>query len=150
MTIGARRRARTLALQALYEIDVTRHNEKETLDYLAAEGEGEELGPAASGPPSREVINYARNLVAGVIGRRKEIDDLIQEAAPTWPLSQIAKVDRNILRIAIYEVLFNNVAVPPKAAINEAVELAKTFGSESSAKFINGVLGTVASRRGIA
>jgi transcription antitermination protein NusB len=85
-----------------------------------------------------------------VLSHQEEIDDLVRAAAPTWPLSQIAKVDMNVLRIAIFEVLFNNVAVPPKAAINEAVELAKAFGSESSAKFINGVLGTVASRKGIA
>jgi N utilization substance protein B len=115
------------------------------LGYLAVEEDEDE--PSL---PSQDALSYARQLVSGVVGNREQIDGLIQAAAPTWPLSQIARVDKNILRIAIYEVLFNNGAVPPKAAINEAVELAKTFGSESSAKFINGVLGTVASQQGIA
>lgn len=145
MNVGIRRRARILALQALYELDLTRHNDQDVLDYLASERDDDEIGK----PPPREAVAYARELVKGVLSHREELDALIGEAAPTWPLSQIAKVDKNILRIAIYEVLFNNEAVPPKAAINEAVELAKAFGSESSAKFINGVLGTVASRKGI-
>ena len=148
MVTGARRRARTLALQVLYESDITRHDEEEVLDRLAGEAESEAETEEAA--PSREAVAYAREHVKGVRSQPGAIDALNQEAAPTWPLSQIAKVDRNVLRIAIYEVLFNNVAVPPKVAINEAVELAKAFGSESSAKFINGVLGTVASRKGLA
>jgi N utilization substance protein B len=72
---------------------------------------------------------------------------VIVAAAPTWPLSQMARVDKSILRLAIFEVLFNNTKVPPKAAINEAVELAKSFGSDSSSRFVNGVLGTVGSRQ---
>ncbi len=81
----------------------------------------------------------------GVQTNRPAIDRILAEVAPQWPLSEVAAIDRNILRIAIYEVLFDN-ETPVRAAVNEAVELAKTFGSESSARFVNGVLGTVAAR----
>ncbi len=91
-----------------------------------------------------EDTNFIRELVAGVIKHLKEIDAIIEKAAPQWPLDQIAIVDRNVLRLGLYELLFGSRdEVPPKVAINEAIELAKSFGGESSGKFVNGVLGTV-------
>ena len=91
---------------------------------------------------SEENSIFVRELVSGVIRNREKIDQHIQSFAPVWPIEQMAVIDRNILRLAIFEVLFDN-KVPVKVAINEAVELAKRFGSESSAKFVNGVLGSV-------
>ena len=85
---------------------------------------------------------FARELVEGVLEQRSAIDDVIAQAAPQWPVAQLSAIDRNILRLAIREILMNNGA-PIRAAINEAVELAKSFGSDNSAKFVNGVLGSV-------
>jgi len=89
--------------------------------------------------------DFVRELVNGTVKNREEIDKQIQTLAPAWPLDQLAVIDRNILRLAIFEILYDN-KVPVKAAVNEAVELAKLFGSESSAKFINGVLGAVSAK----
>lgn len=133
---GARRKARIIAFQTLFEVDSTGHAAGDVLDRLLAET-----------PLAAEAAEFARRLVSGVLQKRSEIDRLIGEAAPAWPLDQMARVDKNILRLAIFEILFNNDTVPAKAAINEAVELAKLFGGESSSKFVNGVLGTVVSRR---
>lgn len=94
--------------------------------------------------PGLETPQFIKEIVSGVIKNKKKIDKIIEKAAPEWPLEQIAIVDRNVLRIGIYELLFGNrKEVPPKVAINEAIELAKTFGSDSSGKFVNGVLGTI-------
>ena len=94
--------------------------------------------------PGMESAAFIKNLVHGVIGRIREIDDIIQKAAPQWPIDQIAMVDRSVLRLGIYELLFgNHDEVPPKVAINESIELAKMFGGDSSGKFVNGVLGTI-------
>jgi N utilization substance protein B len=94
--------------------------------------------------PGLEDKSFIWQLVTGVVQHLREIDKIIEKAAPQWPISQIAVVDRNILRIGIYELIFGDKeAVPPKVAINEAIELAKSFGGENSGKFINGVLGTV-------
>jgi N utilization substance protein B len=128
---SARRKARAIALQALYEIDCARHEAGETVNRLL-----EEAGL------SGENAAFAWELVSGVVRNRAEIDGHIQALAAAWPVEQIAKVDRNIIRLAIFEILLDN-KVPVKVAINEAVELAKIFGSESSAKFVNGVLGSV-------
>lgn len=128
---GVRRRARMLALQALYEVDSVGHDAEIVLSRL--------LGN--TGLPE-ESSTFARELVSGVLQNEEEIDKNIQRFAPTWPVAQIPTVDRNILRLAIFEILFDR-KVPIKAAINEAVELAKRFGSESSPRFINGVLGSV-------
>ena len=128
---GARRKARALALQALYEIDSAGHAVEEVLTRFLDE---ESL--------TEENANFARELVRGVIQNRRKIDENIQKFAPAWPIEQIPVVDRNILRLAIFEILLDN-KVPVKVAINEAVELAKTFGSDNSAKFVNGVLGSV-------
>jgi len=128
---GMRRKARALALQALYEVDSAGHGAEEVVTRLLAE---ERL--------SEENANFTRELVSGVIQNREKIDENIQSFAPAWPIEQIPVVDRNILRLAIFEILLDN-KVPIKVAINEAVELGKIFGSDSSSKFVNGVLGSV-------
>ena len=128
-----RRQARILALQALYEVDATGHDSSETLDRLLGESTATD-----------EVKEFARNLVQGAVEQREQLDEVIGRVAPAWPVDQMAIVDRNILRLAILEILLNN-RTPVKAAINEAVELAKSFGSDNSAKFVNGVLGSVSS-----
>ena len=128
---GARRKARALALQALYEVDTAGHKVDEVITFLLAGGE-----------LSAENAAFVRELVSGVIENKAKIDLNIQKFAPAWPIGQIPAVDRNILRLAIFEILFDNKA-PVKVAINEAVELAKTFGGDSSSRFVNGVLGSV-------
>lgn len=128
---GTRHKARILALQALYEIDSVTRQPEIVVERLVAEAK---LSP--------ETSDFIRGLVGGAVKHRDEIDRHIQKLAPAWPLSQLALIDRNILRLAIFEILFDN-KVPVKVAVNEAVELAKSFGSESSAKFVNGVLGAV-------
>ena len=132
---GERHLARTIAFQALCEISATGHDPGRALDFRLAES-----------PLSEENADFARDLVDGVVGNQSKIDDHIRRFAPTWPIDQLPVVDRSILRLAIYEVLLDN-AVPIKVAINEAVELAKTFGSESSSRFVNGVLGAVSTHR---
>ncbi|MGZ3584977.1 MAG: transcription antitermination factor NusB [Ktedonobacterales bacterium] len=134
MTMGVRRQARIIALQTLYEYDTTGHDVASILERHAEE--------RRLPPP---VIDYANELVRGVLAHLPQIDATIEEAAHEWPLAQMARIDKNILRLAIYEILYNN-AVPAKAAINEAVELAKRFGSDTSSRFINGVLGTIFNR----
>lgn len=129
-----RRQARTAAMQTLYEFDTTGHDVDETLQRNAA---GLRL--------SAESLAYAEELAHGVLARLDEIDAEIAEVASDWPISQMARIDKNILRLAIYEILYNN-SVPAKAAINEAVELAKTFGSDTSSRFVNGVLGAIYQR----
>ena len=129
---GSRRKARTISLQTLYEIDCSTHKPKEILARLLEE----------KSLPS-EIVDFAESLINGVINNRKNIDDVIRRFAPAFPVNQIAPIDRNILRLAIFEILFDN-RVPIKVAINEAVELAKSFGSDTSQKFVNGVLGSVA------
>mgnify|MGYP000256494592 CR=1 FL=1 len=129
--VGKRRKARTLAFMALYEADVAGHEPGTVLERLLADE-----------PLDEDNASFARDLVAGVQAHRQEIDRLIRRKAPAWPLEQLSPVDRNVLRLAIYEVLFDN-RVPVRAAINEAVELAKRFGSDSSPRFVNGVLGSV-------
>lgn len=91
-----------------------------------------------------EDTSFIHQLIDGTIKHVNEIDKIIEQAAPQWPLGQVAVVDRNVLRLGLYELLFGKrEEVPPKVAINEAIELAKSFGGESSGKFVNGVLGTV-------
>jgi len=94
--------------------------------------------------PGLEEVQFIRDLITGVLTHRQQIDLIIEKAAPQWPLEQIAIVDRNVLRLGIFELLFGKrEEVPPKVAINEAIELAKTFGGDASGKFVNGVLGTI-------
>lgn len=118
-------------MQALYEIDSVK---RDTGKVVARLLEDNNLG--------EESVAFLNELVDGVTGNRGEIDANIRRFAPTWPLEQIAIIDRNILRLAIFEILFDN-KVPVKVAISEAVELAKAYGSENSSKFVNGVLGSV-------
>jgi N utilization substance protein B len=94
--------------------------------------------------PGMEDFEFVKALVKGTLGKKAQIDALIEKCAPEWPLDQVTVVDRNILRLGIFELMFGNYdEAPPKVAINEAIELAKTFGGESSARFVNGVLGTI-------
>jgi len=129
--MGVRRKARIVALQVLYEFDSVGHDLEAALAHLLADA-------GLSG----ENAAFARGLVNGVIRNKEQIDQHIRKFAPAWPLEQIPIVDRNILRLAIFEILLDN-SVPVKVAINEAVELAKKFGSDSSSRFVNGVLGSV-------
>jgi N utilization substance protein B len=130
--VKVRRRARILALQALYEIDSTQHPVGTVLTQRLVEDPLPEEGEA-----------FARELLTGVIKHRTELDELIQRYAPEWPVDQMAAIDRNVLRIAIYEFFISKLT-PTKVAINEAVELAKLFGSDSAPRFVNGVLGALA------
>jgi len=94
--------------------------------------------------PGLEDESFIWQLITGIVKKLKQIDEIIEKAAPEWPIEQITIIDRNVLRIGLYELLYaKKEEVPPKVAINEAIELAKSFGGESSGKFINGVLGTV-------
>jgi transcription antitermination protein NusB len=126
-----RHKARTIALQALYEVDSAARPAEAVLERALA---GTNL--------TEDTAAFVRELVTGASSHKDEIDSNIKKFAPAWPLEQMAMIDRNILRLAIFEILFDN-KVPVKVAVSEAVELAKTFGSESSPKFINGVLGSV-------
>ena len=136
-----RRLGRALAFLTLYEVDQAHHAPAPVLERLsesAGRGNGDAAYPAEV---VREATDYAREIVRGALTHRAEIDQLIQDRAPAWPISQMSAIDRNVLRVGLYESLFGNAKVPVRAAINEAVELAKLFGSETSAKFVNGVLG---------
>ena len=126
-----RRSARALALQALYEVDVALHGAEESLKWLKEEH-----------PLPASALGYALQITKGVVENRSAVDELIRKYAPAWPVNQLSVIDRNILRLALYEIRFNE-DTPNKVAINEAVELAKAYGSESSPRFINGVLGSV-------
>jgi len=134
--LGTRRKARVKALQALFEIDSVGHD---VADVLGRQTEDE--------PIEEESAIFVKALVEGVLGNEEEIDKVIEIYAPAWPVAQMALIDRNILRLAIFEILFNN-KVPVKVVINEAVELAKMFGGDNTPKFINGVLGTVSAQSG--
>jgi N utilization substance protein B len=129
---GKRHRARIAALKALFEVDSVGHEAEEALAREAAEI-----------PLPEDALAFALELVRGVLENRERLDETIVKNAPAWPLEQVAAVDRNILRLAIYEMVIDN-RVPMRAVINEAVELAKEFGGEASPKFVNGVLGSVA------
>jgi len=128
--------ARSVAMQSLFQWDFNGRKDEEIEKVLEAN-----LKEFAPGLDDRQ---FVKELVEGVLKNRDRIDSIIEKAAPEWPLEQVAMVDRNVLRIGLYELLFGSrKEVPPKVAINEAIELAKTFGSESSGRFVNGVLGTV-------
>ena len=134
---GIRRQARIVALQTLYELDCTKHKVEEALARLRA---SETLAQGA--------LNFSEELVKGVLQNKSELDALIKKFAPAFPPEQMSIVDRNILRLAIFEILFND-KTPFKVAINEAIELAKQFGSDSSPRLINGVLGSITTERDI-
>ena len=128
----ARTRARSIALQALYEIDLVGHPPAQVLQ--------ERLG---EDPQSEDLAEFIRQILFGVYPLREQLDGVIARYAPEWPLDQIAAIDRNILRIAAWEFAVQR-DTPVKVAINEAVELAKMYGSDSAARFVNGVLGSLA------
>ncbi|MXY43917.1 MAG: transcription antitermination factor NusB [Dehalococcoidia bacterium] len=131
----SRRKARVIAVQVLYEVDGSDH---EVEGALAAR-----LDDAAVTPDGDA---FTRKLVHGVLANRREIDKIISTHAPNWPIEQMAMVDRNILRVAIYEIV-KAEETPPKVAINEAVELGKIYGADRSPMFVNGVLGALMQNR---
>ncbi|HEU4745659.1 MAG TPA: transcription antitermination factor NusB [Anaerolineales bacterium] len=128
----SRTRARALALQVLYEVDIANHPPAEIYRLRLEEN-----------PLSDELSDFARQIIFGVLPLTGTLDQIIAEYAPEWPLDQIAAIDRNILRMALWEFAVSH-DTPIKVAINEAVELAKQFGSDSAPRFINGVLGALA------
>ena len=129
--IQQRRLARKLAVQALFEIDSVGHLPGPVVDERLAYGF-----------PGEQGAEYLRWLVSGVVQHREMLNTLITKYAPEWPVDQLAIIDRNILRLAFFEIGAHDSDTPPKVVINEAVELAKVFGSDSSPRFINGVLGS--------
>src|SRR3989344_4488695 len=134
--LASRHLSRSVAMQSLYEWDF-KGKEKDLLPEII-ERNTKEFAEGLEDP------SFIVQLVQGVIEHLTELDQIIEKAAPQWPLDQIAIVDRNVLRLGLCELLFGNrEEVPPKVAINEAIELAKSFGGDSSGKFVNGVLGTV-------
>jgi N utilization substance protein B len=130
-----RRKARIAALQTLYEIDCTEHKAEDAVTHSTTE---QSL--------SQEAISFTEKLVQGVLKNKSKIDELIGRFAPSFPVAQMSVIDRNILRVAIFEILMDNT--PVKVAINEAIELAKIFGSDSSPRLINGVLGSIVTKYG--
>lgn len=128
--------ARSIVMQSLFEWDFKDHPNEEVVAIL--QRNIEEFGPGM------EETEFLESLVVGITKKQKIIDEIIEKAAPDWPLDKIAIVDRNVLRLGLYELLFGDRdQVPPKVAINEAIELAKSFGGENSGRFVNGVLGAV-------
>jgi N utilization substance protein B len=128
---------RIVALQSLYEYEfrISCEDKSASIDEILSrnlERYEQEI----------EDTDFVKSLVTGVLDKQEDLDNQIRPLAPEWPLEQIARIDRNVLRLGLYELLYRGDQVPPKVAINEAVELAKAFGSDNSSKFINGVLGT--------
>jgi N utilization substance protein B len=130
-----RTKARGIALQVLYEIDIANHNPVEVLELRLSQSKVDD-----------QVMAFARKLVLGIVPYKADLDTFISQHAPEWPLNQVAIIDLNILRIALWEFGVDT-QTPLKVAINEAIELAKLYGSESSARFVNGVLGSLANRQ---
>ena len=127
---------RSIVLQTLFECDFREKNEVDALSVLRLNIE--EFAPEIKD------ASFSEDILSGVMERKEDLDDIITKAAPNWPIDRIATVDRNILRVGLFELLFSDYDdVPPKVAINESIELAKTFGGETSGKFINGVLGAI-------
>jgi N utilization substance protein B len=127
----ARHLGRVMAMQALYEIDAVDGDPVAALEAIAAEHQA-----------SARARTFASDLVQGVLHNLEAIDGVLREAAPQWPLDQMARVDKAVLRVAVFELRFGQRA-PPKVAINEAIDIAKTYGGEGSGRFVNGVLGHV-------
>ena len=134
-----RRRARRATLEALYEVDIASHDPYDVLERRLLDQPLDEQGEEFA----TRMKEFAIKLLEGVLEHQEDMDQVIARYAPEWPLDQMAVIDRNILRIAIYEFLVDD-ETPVKVAINEAVELAKIFGSDSAPRFVNGVLGTLA------
>lgn len=137
--MGSRHLSRSIAMQCLYEWDFNKASNGSVgnIDEIIAHNI-KEFGPGVKND------DFVKILVNGILKERNSIDPIIEKCAPEWPIEQITIVDRNVLRLGIFELMFGNYEdVPPKVAINEAIELAKAFGGESSGRFVNGVLGTV-------
>ncbi len=130
--MGKRHQARELALKVLFQLEGSNDDVEEVLRYHASEGAATE-----------DVVNFAGQLVRGVQANQEKLDAILSETSEHWKLEQMAKVDRIILRIAIYEIAIDR-KVPTKAAINESIELAKTFSGDEAGRFVNGILGRVA------
>jgi N utilization substance protein B len=131
--VGTRTRARECALQALYQLDLSGGDPREALRGILAHFE----------EADKETEQFADELVRGVQSERRAIDELIQKSSTNWKLDRMARVDRNILRLAVYEIL-RRADVPLRVSLNEAIELGKKFGSEESSAFVNGVLDRIA------
>src|SRR3989338_4400801 len=128
--------SRSIVLQTLFEWDFNSKDKKRVWNFLDYNVDNFAL--------CAEEKEFTKSLLTGILEKNDKIEKIIKKAAPEWPLEQVAIIDRNVLRIGLYELLFGDrKEVPPKVAINEAIELAKNFGGESSVKFVNGVLGTV-------
>ena len=130
-----RTKARGIALQALYEIDLTGHSPSQVLEERLIET-----------PMEQDLADFIRQITLGVLSLVEPLDNFIAQHAPEWPVDQVAVVDRNILRIALWEFAVQG-ETPIKVAINEAIELAKMYGSDSTPRFVNGVLGSLATRQ---
>jgi transcription antitermination protein NusB len=130
--LGKRHQARELALKVLFQLESSEDDPDEVLRYHAAEGAA-----------TSDVAHFATQLVRGVIANREKLDSILSATSEHWKLEQMAKVDRIVLRIAVYEITIDR-HVPTKAAINESIELAKTFSGEEAGRFVNGILGRVA------
>jgi len=129
-----RTEARGLALQVLYEYDLSGHPAGEIL-----------MNRLQEEPREESMIDFARQIITGIVPLSKKLDMMISENAPEWPLEQISSIDKNIIRIALWEFAVSKIT-PVKVAINEAVELAKVYGSDSSPRFVNGVLGSLSTQ----
>jgi len=130
----SRTKARAVALQALYEYDLTGHPPALSIDQRLIEE-----------PLEEKLKEFSQNIVSGVFPNIQKLDEIIAHNAPDWPLDQVATIDRNIIRIALWEFAVEK-CTPIKVAINEAIELAKVYGSDSTPRFVNGVLGSLAAR----
>lgn len=137
-----RQLARRLAVQALFEVDSVGHLPGDVVDARLANPEPNDSGPDPDVAVSETASGFLRFLVAGVVTNRAALDELIARYAPEWPVNQLAIIDRNVLRLALFELGCSQLQTPPKVVINEAVELAKRFGSDNSPRFVNGVLGS--------
>jgi len=140
--MASRHLSRSIVLQSLYEWDfylsAGKQATKKPVLRNIAERNIKDFGPGL------EDLDFIWRLIEGIEKHENELDKIIEKAAPEWPINQVAMVDRNVLRIGLFELLYSDKEeVPPKVAINEAIELAKTFSGPTSGKFINGVLGTV-------
>lgn len=134
----SRRKAREAALQALFQLDFNHINHEEALQAVYFERTDIQ-------EPAKD---YAQHLVDGALAKLEEIDKIIAGAATDWKIERMPGVDRNILRLAVYELKFSSEKVPPNVVINEAVELAKLFGTEESSRFVNGILGSLLKNSG--
>ncbi|MBB3109182.1 N utilization substance protein B [Paenibacillus phyllosphaerae] len=135
-----RRLAREIAVQSLYHMEMNEVTAGDAVNMLSDEAQNEENEIGANAADMKKIDEYVRELVSGVTERKAAIDDMLQHYLTGWQVDRLSRVDRQILRLACYEMVFRS-DVPPKAAINEAIELAKHFGTDESGKFVNGVLG---------